>query len=54
VEFVTEGDVTVIRPARDSKNPFADYAGILGTFPGGEKEINAWISELRDEEPKRK
>lgn len=55
VEFVTEGEVTFIRPARDSRNPFQAYAGILNTFPGGEKEINAWVSELRDEEePPRK
>lgn len=53
VEFVTSGETTIIRPARDSRNPFQAYAGILGTFRGGEKEINAWISELRDEEPRR-
>jgi antitoxin PrlF len=50
VEFVTEGDATLIRPARTDENPFSAYAGILGTFPGGVPEINRWVAELRDEE----
>ena len=54
VEFVTESETTIIRPARHSENPFRAYAGILGTFRGGEKEINASVSELRDEELRRK
>lgn len=54
VEFVIEGELTVIRPARATVNPFAKYQGVLGTFPGGEKEINAWIEELRSEDRSRK
>jgi antitoxin PrlF len=54
VEFVVEGDRTVIRPARTVTNPFSKYKGVLGTFPGGEKEINAWLDELRSEERSRK
>jgi antitoxin PrlF len=50
LEFVVEGDRTVIRPARITENPFAPYAGALGTFPGGEAEIAAWIHELRDDD----
>jgi antitoxin PrlF len=50
VEFVVEGDRTVIRPARIVSNPFDKYVGALGIFPGGAKEINAWLHELRDEE----
>jgi AbrB family looped-hinge helix DNA binding protein len=50
VEFVVEGERTVIRPARSGSNPFEKYRGILGTFPGGKEEVNAWISELRDDE----
>ena len=50
VDFVIEGDRTVIRPARSGSNPFERYRGILGTFPGGKKEINAWVSDLRDDE----
>jgi antitoxin PrlF len=50
VDFVIEGDQTVIRPARSDINPFEKYKGILGTFPGGEKEINSWIADLRNEE----
>jgi antitoxin PrlF len=48
VEFVTEGAATIMRPARTIANPFAEFAGILRTFPGGRDEINEWISDLRD------
>lgn len=50
VDFVIEGERTVIQPARSDANPFEKYKGILGTFPGGENEIKAWISDLRNEE----
>jgi hypothetical protein len=36
--------------ARADENPFLKFAGILGTFPGGVNEINAWVAELRDDE----
>ena len=49
VEFVVEGERTLIRPARQVHNPFERYIGALGTFPGGVEEINAWVAELRDE-----
>jgi len=54
VDFIIEDERTVIRPARSSANPFEKYKGVLGTFPGGEKEINAWIDELRSEDSRRK
>jgi len=50
LEFVVEGDHTIIRPARVGGNPFEKYAGALGTFPGGQNEINQWVDELRNEE----
>lgn len=50
VEFVSEGNLTIIRPVRAGANPFEAYVGALDTFPGGKSEINAWVSELRDEE----
>ena len=50
VEFVTEGQNTLIRPSRPAENPFEKYAGILGTFPGGKDEINAWLRDLRDDD----
>jgi antitoxin PrlF len=53
VEFVIEASRTILRPAQDRDNPFIGYAGVLGTFPGGEKEINAWITDLRENRPKR-
>jgi len=49
VEFITEGRLTILRPARGAPNPFVEYAGALQTFPGGREEINAWIRDLRDE-----
>jgi len=48
VEFVVEGGHTLIRPARSARNPFEAYVGALGTFPGGVKEINAWVDQLRE------
>jgi len=50
VDFVIEGDRTVIRPSRSQENPFQKYRGILGPFPGGEKGIKKWIEEMRSEE----
>jgi antitoxin PrlF len=50
VEFVVEGDRTTIRPSRGTPNPFEKYRGALKTFPGGKKEINAWMAGIRDEE----
>ena len=49
VEFVTEGGQTVMRPVRGEENPFKQFAGVLGTFPGGSAEINTWVAEIRDE-----
>lgn len=49
VEFVTEGGVTYLRPARSEANPFVDYAGVLAEF-GDTDEVNAWVRDLRDEE----
>jgi len=50
IDFVIDGDRTVIRPARDDDDPFEKYVGILGPFPGGEAGIKAWIDDMRSEE----
>ena len=50
VEFVVEDGRTILRPVRSSENPFEKYKGVLGTFPGGTKEINAWLRDLRSED----
>jgi AbrB family looped-hinge helix DNA binding protein len=50
VEFVFEDGRTVLRPARVEENPFAAYVGILPAFSSLE-EINAWIRDLRDDDP---
>jgi AbrB family looped-hinge helix DNA binding protein len=49
IEFVIEGEKTVIRPSRGSSSPFEKYKGVLATFSRGPKDINAWIREMRDE-----
>lgn len=49
VEFVVEGDRTVLRPAQQPQNPFEKYAGALPAFRS-KREMNAWVSSLRDEE----
>lgn len=53
VEFDTSNPDTVIRPVRTgSGNPFDPFVGIAkGAFPGGMKEINAWIREMRGDWP---
>ncbi len=50
VEFVFEDGRTVLRPARTEKNPFTAYLGALPAFSSLE-EINAWVSEMRDDDP---
>lgn len=50
IDFVIEGDRTVIRPSRSNENPFEKYRGILGPFPGGEEGIKAWIDEMRSDD----
>jgi AbrB family looped-hinge helix DNA binding protein len=50
VEFIIQGNHTVIRPVRRAGNPFEKYVGALPAFPGGKEEINAWVRSLRDEE----
>jgi AbrB family looped-hinge helix DNA binding protein len=53
IEFLIEGDRTVIRPSRDNPDPFEKQIGILGPFPGGEEGIKAWISDMRDDDARR-
>lgn len=50
VEFVIDGDQTTIRPFRSEENPFKKFRGVLGPFPGGEKGITKWISDMRDDD----
>ncbi len=50
VEFVFEDGRTVLRPARAEENPFTAYLGALPAFSSLE-EINAWIRDLRDDDP---
>jgi AbrB family looped-hinge helix DNA binding protein len=55
VEFIVEGGNTIIRPFRAAENPFEAYAGALeGTFPGGVREINAWVDEMRRDKRRRR
>ncbi|MGO8736917.1 MAG: AbrB/MazE/SpoVT family DNA-binding domain-containing protein [Terriglobia bacterium] len=48
IEFVVEGGNTIMRPVRSAENPFEACAGVMrGPFPGGVREINAWVDEIR-------
>ena len=49
VAFVLENGATVLKPARGEENPFERYAGALGSL-ATKDEVNAWLSELRDED----
>lgn len=49
VEFVTEGGVTYLRPARGGDNPFEAYIGALDAFDDTEA-VNAWVRDMREEE----
>jgi AbrB family looped-hinge helix DNA binding protein len=51
VEFVVEGKGAVMRRFGAGANPFKKYSGVLRAFPGGKKEINAWLNELRGGRP---
>jgi AbrB family looped-hinge helix DNA binding protein len=53
VEFVIEDDKTILRPERSEENPFRQFLGAYPAFKNIE-EINAWISEMRDEDPQDK
>jgi AbrB family looped-hinge helix DNA binding protein len=50
VEFVFAEGRTFLRPARPEKNPFTAYLGALPAFSSLE-EINAWVRDLRDDDP---
>ncbi|HTA41342.1 MAG TPA: AbrB/MazE/SpoVT family DNA-binding domain-containing protein [Bryobacteraceae bacterium] len=47
VEFDTTKAETVIRPVRKVDDPFEKWRGAIGGFPGGRKEVDAWIREMR-------
>lgn len=53
VEFVIEDDKTVLRPVRSEENPFRQFLGAYPAFKSM-KEINEWISDMRDEDPEEK
>jgi antitoxin PrlF len=53
VEFAVEDGRTVLRPARGEENPLRQFLGALPAFKSRE-EINAWISDMRDEDPDEK
>jgi antitoxin PrlF len=49
VEFVMDNGKILFRPLRGETNPFEKYKGVLKSFRS-RKEINDWVSELRDED----
>jgi len=55
VEFVLTGGNTIMRPLRSQENPFEAYVGALaGSLPGGVREINAWVEEMRRDKRSRR
>jgi antitoxin PrlF len=49
VEFVVEGERTILRPAQAPENPFEKYFGVLPAFSSKE-EIVSWVRDLRDDD----
>jgi antitoxin PrlF len=47
VEFDIGKPEIVVRPVRAVEDPFEKWRGAIGGFPGGRKEIDAWIREMR-------
>jgi len=48
VEFIVEGGNTIIRPVLSAENPFEAPAGALEeAFPGGVRDINSFVDEMR-------
>jgi antitoxin PrlF len=52
LEFLVGKNATVVRrqARRGPDNPFREYVGVLGPFPGGKKGRKAWFRDLRDED----
>jgi antitoxin PrlF len=50
VEFVIDGERTLICRNREDVNPFERYMGALPAFREKD-DINAWLGDLRDDEP---
>ncbi len=46
VEFVLEGEKTVLRPVRSLENPFTKFVGALPAF-ANIAEVNAWVDDIR-------
>jgi antitoxin PrlF len=49
VEFVMEGDDTILRPVRSGQNPFTEYIGAVPVF-ADMAEVNSWVRGMRDED----
>jgi antitoxin PrlF len=49
VEFTLEDGAAILRPLPPEPDPFAAYAGALGTL-ADEAAVAAWLSDLRDDD----
>jgi AbrB family looped-hinge helix DNA binding protein len=49
VEFVIDGEHTLVCRFHEDPNPFAQYIGALPAF-NSKTDINAWMEDLRAEE----
>jgi AbrB family looped-hinge helix DNA binding protein len=48
VQFIFDGERTVVRPVRDEKNPFLRFVGTARTPPGFDSV--AWVRDMRDDD----
>ncbi|CAN5879081.1 hypothetical protein BH24DEI2_BH24DEI2_02270 [soil metagenome] len=49
VEFVNDGERTLVMPSRTEENPFERWAGAFPVFES-KQEVIDWVREMRDEE----
>jgi antitoxin PrlF len=49
VQFIFDGERTVVRPVRDEENPFLRFVGTAPSFSTVEDSV-AWVRDMRDDE----
>jgi AbrB family looped-hinge helix DNA binding protein len=49
VQFLFDGQRTVVKPVRDEENPFLAFVGTAPSFSTVEESV-AWVRDMRDDE----
>jgi AbrB family looped-hinge helix DNA binding protein len=47
VDFLVEDGRIILRPSHSATNVFDKYMGALSGFPGGKRQINSRLSQMR-------